>query len=159
FWRCTIDSLNVSEPASASIPARREDALPRRWTLHGLNNGAIFNATYRGVLRLPLKASYAIGHVGTGIAWRLMPETPGALADNLRAIFPHETDEQLERRALETLRAYAQDVIDFLRALKASREEAQAIFEARQRDIDLFDELRARERGIILVTGHYGNWE
>jgi KDO2-lipid IV(A) lauroyltransferase len=151
--------LNVSESAPASVAATREHALPRRWTLHGLNNGAIFHATYRGVLRLPRRVSYAIGFVGTWIAWRLMPDTRRAVADNLRAIFPHESQAQLERRALVTLRAYAQDVIDFLRALKAPREEAEAIFEARERDMALFSSLRERQRGLILVTGHYGNWE
>jgi lauroyl/myristoyl acyltransferase len=141
------------------VTAKRAEVLPRRWTLHGLNNGAIFHATYRGVQRLPRPLSYAIGHLGTWMAWRLMPDTRRALADNLRAIFPQETEAQLERRALETLRAYAEDVIDFLRALKASKAEAQTIFEARRQDLELFEELRARERGIILVTGHYGNWE
>ena len=42
--------------------ADRRDDLPRRWTLHGLNNGAIFSATYRGVGALPPPLSYAIGH-------------------------------------------------------------------------------------------------
>jgi KDO2-lipid IV(A) lauroyltransferase len=133
--------------------------VPRRWTLHGLNNGAIFRATYRGVSFLPRRISYAIGHVGTWIAWRLMPGTRAAVADNLRALFPEEPQSRLERRALDTLRAYAQDVIDFLRALKASEAETRAIFEARPVDLDLFHKLLARERGIILVTGHYGNWE
>ena len=56
FWRCTIGSLNVSEPAqlpaSDALVARR-DGVPRRWTLHGLNNGTIFGATYHGVGALP----------------------------------------------------------------------------------------------------------
>jgi KDO2-lipid IV(A) lauroyltransferase len=133
--------------------------VPRRWTLHGLNNGAIFRATYRGVSFLPRRVSYAIGHVCTWIAWRAMPGTRQALADNLRAIFPDDSDRQLERRGLDTLRAYAQDVIDFLRALKAGDEETRATFEARPADLDLFEQLLARGRGIILVTGHYGNWE
>jgi len=141
------------------VPIERGGPLPRRWTLHGLNNGAIFHATHRGVLFLPRRVSYAIGHVGTWIAWRLSTATREAIADNLRAIFPTETQAQLERRALTTLRAYAQDIIDFLLALKATGDEARAIFEARPADLDLFRDLLARGRGIILVTGHYGNWE
>ena len=34
--------------------------------------------------------SYAIGDVGTWLAWRLMDRTRAALADNLRALFPDE---------------------------------------------------------------------
>ena len=111
FWRCTIGSSNASEasggPAPASAPDRRDD-IPRRWTLHGLNNGTIFSATYRGVGVLPPQISYAIGRVGTWLAWRLMRETRTAIADNLRALSPDESDAALERRARVTLRRLRQ---------------------------------------------------
>jgi lauroyl/myristoyl acyltransferase len=140
-------------------PAEGREEIPRRWTLHGLNNGAIFGATYRGVAVLPRAVSYAIGHAGTWLAWRLMRETRSAIADNLRAIFPGESPRALERRARDTLGAYARDVIDFIRALGAPAGEAQELFDYRPEDARLFHELRAKGRGIILVTGHYGNWE
>ena len=109
FWRCTIDSLNVSnlprDAADAAQPAGRDGIVPRRWTLHGLNNGPVFHATYHGVRTLPRAVSYRIGTIGTWLAWRLMRTCRAAIADNLRAIFPHETERQLQRRALATLRA------------------------------------------------------
>lgn len=153
----------MSEPVVSSgapaVAAERAGAIPRRWTLHGLNNGLIFNATCRGVAVLPRSVSYAIGDAGTWLAWRLMDRTRDAVADNLRALFPHESERDLERRALSTLRAYARDVIDFLRALNATDEEAHHLFSARPEDGRLFQDLLAQNRGIILVTGHYGNWE
>ncbi len=141
------------------IVSERQGAVPRRWTLHGLNNGLIFSATCRGVAVLPRSVSYGIGHVGTWLAWRLMGRTREAVADNLRAVFPDETERELQRRALTTLRAYAQDVIDFICALKASNQEARDLFSVRAEDVQLIRDLLARNRGIILVTGHYGNWE
>ena len=135
------------------------DAIPRRWTLHGLNNGAIFGATYRGVAVLPRALSYAIGDAGTWLAWRLMRETRDAIADNMRAIFPDESKRALERRARVLLKAYARDVIDFIGALGAPATEQQALFDYRPEDAQLFHDLLARGRGIILVSGHYGNWE
>ena len=135
------------------------DAIPRRWTLHGLNNGAIFGATYRGVAVLPRALSYAIGDAGTWLAWRLMRETRDAIADNMRAIFPDESKRALERRARRLLKAYARDVIDFIRALGAPSTEQQALFDYRPEDAQLFHDLLAGGRGIILVSGHYGNWE
>ena len=144
----------MSEQVSNLVPPERAAAPPRRWTLHGLNNGVIFWLTCRLVAVLPRRMSYGIGHVCTWLAWRLMRDTREAVADNLRPIFPDENDRQLQRRALTTLRAYAQDVVDFLRALAASPEEAREIFEAREQDRALFRDLLARGRGIILVTGH-----
>jgi len=103
--------------------------------------------------------SYGIARAGSWLAWRLHRGTREALADNLRAVFPGETREALDRRALVTLRAYAEDVIDFIRALRATDAEAQALFDYRPEDAQLFVDLLAQGRGIILVTGHYGNWE
>ena len=156
--------LIASTPTKASSRAPRDpdddpDAtVPQRWTLHGLNNGGIFGATRTGVGFLPRWASYALGHVSTWIAWRTMASTRAALADNLSAIFPEETRSQLERRALTTLRSYARDVIDFLRALQ-TRGPVEQLFELSEPDRALFDGLRGQGRGVILVTGHFGNWE
>ena len=150
------ESLPADGPG---IAAERRAPLPRRWTLHGLNNGLIFNATCRGVSFLPRSVSYAIGHVGTWLAWRLMDRTRAAVADNLRALRQDGSDRDLEREALKTLRTYANDVIDFLRGLDASDTEIDRLFAVRPQDGQLFRDLLAQNRGIILVSGHYGNWE
>jgi lauroyl/myristoyl acyltransferase len=132
---------------------------PRRWTLHGLNNGSLFRATVRGVTTLPRSLSYGIGHAGTWIAWRLMRESNAALADNLRAVFPDDDARQLKRRALATYRAYARDTIDFLRSLTASPEDLERLFVIPDSTAALLDRLARDGRGFLLVTGHYGNWE
>ena len=132
---------------------------PRRWTLHGLNNGAIFSATYHGVRALPRAVSYAIGDAGTWLAWRTMTRTRGAVADNLSAIFPGEDERTRQRRALVTLRSYARDVIDFLRALGSGHGSTHELFEVEDEHRALFGSLRQHGKGIILVSGHYGNWE
>ena len=124
-----------------------------------MNNGVIFGATCRGVAVLPKRVSYAIGDVGTWLAWRLMRRTREAIADNLRAIYPDESSRARERRARLTLRWYARDVIDFLCALDLSAADTDALFAYEPAHMRLFEELLARGRGIILATGHYGNWE
>jgi len=93
------------------------------------------------------------------LAWRLMGETRRAVADNIRAIFPDESQRTLERRGHAMFDAYARDVIDFIRALGASAAEQQALFDYRAEDVQLFSDLLAAGNGVILVTGHYGNWE
>lgn len=132
---------------------------PRRWTLHGLNNGLLFRTTVRGVTTLPRGVSYALGQVSTWIAWKLMPRTNEAIAGNLRPVFPGESPAQLRRRALETYRAYAYDTIDFLRSLDATLEDLGALFEIPDTTQNLFADLSRDGRGFLLVTGHYGNWE
>jgi phosphatidylinositol dimannoside acyltransferase len=128
-----------------------------KWQLHGLNNGVIFTLTHWGVKWLPLRVSYVIGHVGTWMAWRLMPATTGALVENLRVVRPGEPDTSLRRLALSIYRHYARDVIDFIRSLSLSGADVDRLFTLRGREI--FDQLRTEGRGLLLVTGHLGNWE
>ena len=139
--------------------AARPTIEPRRWTLHGLNNGAIFRATCAGVRWLPKAASYAIGDSGTWLASRLMPATRAAIGDNLRAVFPEHSPVSLEHRARRTLQAYARDTIDFVRALSLDGERATALFDLPPEYLPRFNQVLAQGRGAILVTGHYGNWE
>lgn len=133
--------------------------MPRRWTVHGLNSGFIFAATCHGVRILPRSLCYGIGHVGSWIAWRLMPGSNAALADNLRAVFADESEDRLRRRALDVYRSYTRDAIDFLKAVSAGDARAQEMFEIEPERLAKLQALHAEGRGIILVTGHYGNWE
>lgn len=135
------------------------DTLPRRWTFHSLNNGLIFGWTVRGVRVLPRGLSYAIGYVGTWLAWRLMRETNKAVAANLSAVLPDRSPDELTRAALATYRQYARDTIDFLRALSASPDEITRTFELPDENRKIFEDVLAQGRGGLLVTGHYGNWE
>jgi lauroyl/myristoyl acyltransferase len=144
---------------TGAVLADRAAAAPRRWTLHGLNNGAIFSATYYGVRTLPRAVSYALGHAGTWLAWRLMARTRAALADNLAPVLPGESRAALERRALATFRSYALDVIDFLRALGAPEADRRHQFRIEEEHRPLFETILGQGRGMLLVTGHYGNWE
>lgn len=124
-----------------------------------LNSGRIFRWTRTGVGFLPRPVSTFIGHVTTWISWRAMPRLRAAVADNLAPLFPNATRHQLERLALRTIRSYALDVIAFIRALDATGATAVRLFDVREQDGRLFRDLLTQGRGIILVTGHYGNWE
>jgi KDO2-lipid IV(A) lauroyltransferase len=133
---------------------RRSDV---RWYARGLNNGAIFGATYHGVARLPKRVSYGIGYVGTWLAYHLMQDGTSGLLANLRVVCPERTESDLENLALFTYRSYARDTVDFIRSLfMTSSELSEMISEF---DGGLFDELRAEGRGIITLGGHFGNWE
>jgi len=122
-----------------------------------MNNGAIFAVTYHGVRRLPRRISYGIGHAGSSLVARFAPESTAAIADNLKALFPDESDEQLRRRALETYRSYTRDAIDFLRAIEDPHIEDAFSYSDETRRHAMA--IHASGRGAILVTGHFGNWE
>ena len=137
----------------------RSGAVPRRWTLHGLNNGALFRLSVRLVGLFPRWLSCTIGDVGSWLAWRTMGTTRAALIDNLRAIFPTATPGALSKRARQTIRAYVRDAVDFMRAIDLPTADAIDLFDYDQADDEMFRRLLSKGRGVILLSGHYGNWE
>ena len=128
-----------------------------RWHAGVLNNGVVFGATYYGVTHLPRACSYAIGHVGTWLAYRLMQDGTQAVVDNLRAIRPQAGERELRYLALLTYRSYARDTIDFIRSLEMDRARFAPMMASF--DAAALDDLLAQGRGVLLVGGHFGNWE
>jgi KDO2-lipid IV(A) lauroyltransferase len=149
-----MGAMTAGPPAAV-----RSEALPKRWTLHSLNNGVIFGLTVRGVRVLPRAVSYGIGRAGTWLAWRLMRGTTAAIADNLAPVLPDAGAAERRRRARQVLLNYARDTIDFLRALSADAAELERTFDLGTHNQAIFDEVLRGGRGGLLVTGHCGNWE
>lgn len=148
----------MTEPVE---PLTRAAAEPTRgwWSKHAVNSGLVFGLTMRGVRTLPRGLAYALGHVSTWMAWRLMPRVTDAVASNLAPIYPGTSIAQRRMMALRTYRSYANDTIDFLRALPASPEECRQMFDLQQQSGEIFRRVLRDGRGAIVVTGHYANWE
>jgi len=126
-----------------------------QWQLHGLNTKLVYGLTCWGVSRIPRPLSYAIGRVGTWLAYRLLKETTAALVDNLRVVRPDYDELELRTLALRTYRNYARDEIDFIRALRMNRDQLSAWVVEHSG----FDEVLAEGRGMLLLAGHLGNCE
>jgi KDO2-lipid IV(A) lauroyltransferase len=135
--------------AGGDLPSWRNNA--------GVNNGRVFRWTCSLVSTLPKHASYALGSLAMSIAHRRMSDVTRALEENLRVVRPDASARELGRLARATYRSYGRDVTDFLRSLSMSPAELDPLFILRERE--RFDVARALGRGLILVTGHFGNWE
>ena len=154
-------------PTESDAPAPLRTHAHAGWTRHVLNSGAIFTATYRGVSKLPRWLSYGLGDTGAWVAHRLLTGTTNGLIDNFRAVSPDASDGDLRRLAALTYRTYARDVIDFIRALSLEADQARALFTTD--DSVTKDEgggvrpkiemLLRQGKGVILLSGHFGNWE
>lgn len=128
-----------------------------RWHAGSLNNGLVFGATYRLVSLLPRSCSYVINQLGTGLAYQLMRAGSHAVIDNLRFVRPEATEHELRRLARLTYLSYGRDTIDFIRSLSMSRAELERLLV--EFDDRPLDELLTEGRGVLIVGGHFGNWE
>ncbi len=107
---------------------RRDGVVPRRWTLHGLNNGLIFSATYHGTCAAASGVAQALGKVGTWIALEADAHTPrGDRRQSPRDLFLTRAKRPCSVGVVHAFRAYAFDSIDFLRALAAP--DAEELFD------------------------------
>jgi lauroyl/myristoyl acyltransferase len=136
---------------------RADSGLDVRWHAGALNNGLFFGAMSRLVNWLPRRCSYAIAHPGAWVAYRLTRQGTRAVIENLRVVRPDASERELRRLALLTYRSYARDFVDFIRGVSMTRAELEPLIAAF--DGHRFDELLAEGRGIVLVGGHFGNWE
>jgi KDO2-lipid IV(A) lauroyltransferase len=127
-----------------------------RWHQHGLSTGLIFGFTRWGVTLLPKAVSYAIGHVGTWIAFHLMKAETAALIDNYRVILPHLGERELRALTQRAYRTYAREVIDFIRSISRTPQELWTWMSPRNN----FDRVgRPGDNGFLFVTAHIGNIE
>ena len=128
-----------------------------RWHSRTVNNGLVFGATFYLVTRLPRGCSYAIGHAATWLAYQLMRDGTRAIVENLRVVRPDATEREVKRLALLTYRSYGRDTIDFIRSLVMSRTEFEPLMA--HLDQGCLDDLLKAGRGVVIVGGHFGNWE
>jgi lauroyl/myristoyl acyltransferase len=133
--------------------ARQSDRV--RWHLHSLNTGTILGLTRWGVTHIPRRLSYAIGHVGTWLAFHGMKQATAALIDNLRVVLPSLDQRQLRALALHTYRSYARETIDFIRSVSMSRQALASCLSP----ASVFNPTPPDGNGMLLLTGHIGNLE
>jgi KDO2-lipid IV(A) lauroyltransferase len=65
--------------------------------------------------------------------------------------------QELRALARHTYRCYAHDTIDFIRSIEMSAAEVSPMI--MRYDEDRLEKLRLRGRGVMIVGGHFGNWE
>ncbi len=138
-----ISQPSLKPPLAADVVSElRGDRPSPRWTLHGLNNGYIFGATCRLVGALPRRLTYAVGrrqHLA-GLATDAA-DAPGDRRQPARDRARTRPLAARERRALDTLRSYACDVVDFLRAIGATDEAQRQLFDFKPEHARVFETL------------------
>ncbi len=140
-----------------TMPAASWRREPVRWISHGFNNGLVFTLALHGSAWAPWWLVRPVVEIGARVLRRALAPATEALISNLGVVFPGESRRQLYRRTLVTYRAYAYDYVEFVKALSWSREQVQERFT--YTNGEPLQRAMAMGRGVILVTGHFGNWE
>jgi KDO2-lipid IV(A) lauroyltransferase len=104
-------------------------------------------------LRLAQSFGKTVGSIAYFIAWRRR-----AIAiDNLTHAFPEKSRNEIKRIARGAFRNYAISISEFLWFPRLTPERLRKF--VRVQDVDFDGEVYSRGKGIIFLSGHFGNWE
>jgi len=143
----------LTDPPDASAPVRAT------WTRHFFNTGTAFRTMYRMATALPRPVASTLTFGGTRVAYWTLRGTRAAVADNFRRAFPDLSPAEIDALTLRTYHSYSNDVLDLFRSVSMPQERALELFENCDLHGGAFMQAREGGKGVILVTGHFGNWE
>jgi KDO2-lipid IV(A) lauroyltransferase len=110
----------------------------------------------RPVPRWLRRLLYALGAALAGLAWAVGIRRRVVLA-NLRLAFPERSERERRAIARETYLNLGRMAAEFLLVPRLTRAEVERIFE--YDGWDAWEAARARGRGVIACTAHFGNFE
>jgi KDO2-lipid IV(A) lauroyltransferase len=109
------------------------------------------------VISLPLSSAQRLGARLGEIAYRLFASRRRVALENLARAFPEADATERERIALGAFRNYGITFLELLWAPNLTADGFERLIDAPDRA--LIRELHARGKGLVILTGHFGNWE
>ncbi|MES2734293.1 MAG: lysophospholipid acyltransferase family protein [Bacteroidota bacterium] len=106
---------------------------------------------------LPFPVLYAVSDLMYVIVYRLIKYRKKVVIQNLERSFPEKSSEEIQTIAKAYYHYLCDLILETFKTLTITKEEA--IRRCRFHDLTLFRKLYAENKNIILVMGHYGNWE
>ena len=106
---------------------------------------------------LPHREALGLGaRLGEGICWLARAERQRAIA-NLRSSLTDKSPKEIEGIAQACFRNLGKSLVEVMRFSRLTRESVNRLVTMEGQEA--LDDALARKRGVILLTGHFGNWE
>jgi KDO2-lipid IV(A) lauroyltransferase len=131
---------------------------PERGFRHFLAVPWVYRLGFEAGRWVPLPVLYGIADLLAAVSYLSCPARVRTLCANLARLLPDATDAARRRLARRIFRNYARYLVDYGRFRWMPREGFEAAIAGLEGGQHLHTAF-AMERGVILVTGHVGNWE
>jgi KDO2-lipid IV(A) lauroyltransferase len=118
---------------------------------------AIFQVFRWCVLLLPLKSAQRLGGYLGSLAFHLYTPRKNIALENLRNAFPEKTEEELRKIAQGAFRNYGIALVELLWFPNLDDKALRRLVEIE--NLELMKAAYARGKGLIMLSGHFGNWE
>jgi KDO2-lipid IV(A) lauroyltransferase len=125
---------------------------------HGLARPACYKIGYSLGKWLPRGVLFALADLLADATHWTNPEPARNLQANLRSAFPRWSEREVEEFSKKIFRNFARNLVDYGRFPTITDEALDRLLPSVQ-DLHFMEESFAKGKGVILVTGHIGNWE
>lgn len=112
------------------------------------------------VLILPYK--FTVGFLSNIIGWLayyLVADARKKARKHLTMCFPQKTSQEINKIIKTIFRYEAKNFFEMLNFPKMSDEFLDSVAKMEQKQIDTFNKLFERKKGLLILSGHIGNWE
>lgn len=106
---------------------------------------------------LPFRILYLFSDVLCFILYRLIGYRKALVLQNLRFAFPDKSDAELNRIRKRFYSHFVDVFIEIIKSISMSEKQVRRHFKFE--NVDLIRELGKKNKSIILLGGHYANWE
>ncbi|MFT3786274.1 MAG: hypothetical protein QM770_08920 [Tepidisphaeraceae bacterium] len=107
----------------------------------------------------PVEWSLAVAGFCGSVYYQLVRKHRDRAFENLRASYPEKSDRELRKVAHESIRQMFQFGVEFIFTPRLVRLETWGRYVELSEFRETLDLMLRNRRGLILLTGHYGNWE
>jgi len=109
------------------------------------------------ISKMPMWVLYIMADILFFFAYYVIGYRKKVVLENLRLAFPEKTEKQRKRIAREFMKHLCDLVAENIKTLTISKAELQKRFKAE--NIELLNSFYKKDKSVLLMTGHYGNWE
>jgi len=106
---------------------------------------------------LPIRFLYVVSDVFYLLIYYVFGYRRAVVFDNLKHAFPEKNEQEITKIAKGFYRHFCDLIFETLKIIHFSKENINKRFH--YRNIELFDRLFDEGKSIVLISGHYGNWE
>lgn len=120
-------------------------------------NNILYYFIVKPLSLLPMRILYMVSDFFYVMIYYVVPYRKKVVYNNLRKSFPDYTDPQIKAVSKQYYKHLCDIIIETIKAFSLGKEELLNRFVCTSPDV--IKQLNKSEKSIILITGHYNNWE
>ena len=106
---------------------------------------------------LPLGVMYFLGHFVFFLAYRVLHYRRKVIRQNLKNAFPEKSETELAQIEKSFYKYFIDFLVESVKAISISKK--NVIKRTTIKNPELIDKLHAQNKNLIVLCGHYSNWE